>query len=262
MIIKKEKALSRFVEKISKQKIDLFCNELENGTIKLSDDLFSIKKKLMLTSVEQKYFSKLFLEFSNNEDLILLLKFFLESNSMKKQNQRNTSLVWSSPIKFHKKIEQTYQVFQRIINGAKENGSIIFVGYAMTDDENEEIWTALKDAARKRNVSIKIIFDKADKAKRLGKWTKSPKNIIAKTWGDIDHFPKVFSYDGENSSLHAKFLVVDEEEIFVTSANMTNRAMSRNLEMGMVHKGKIAADAVELVELLIERKILKEVKYD
>jgi phosphatidylserine/phosphatidylglycerophosphate/cardiolipin synthase-like enzyme len=262
MISKKEKALSRFVEKISKEKINLFCEELENNSIELSDDLFSIKKKLKLTSIEQKYFSKLFSEFKNSEDLILLLKYSLEIDSIKKENKKNTSLAWSSPIKFHKKIEQTYPVFQRMINNAKENGSIIFVGYAMTDDENEEIWTVLKDAARKRNVSIKIIFDKASKAKRLGKWTKSPKNIIAETWGDIDHFPKVYTYDGKNSSLHAKFLVVDEEEIFVTSANMTGRAMTRNLEMGMVHRGNIASDAAELVSLLIEKKILKVVKYE
>ena len=149
-----------------------------------------------------------------------------------------------------------------MIKNSKENGSIIFVGYAMTEDENEDIWNALKDAARKRNVSIKIIFDKAAKAKRLGKWTKSPKKIIAETWGDIDHFPKVYTYEGKNSSLHAKFLVVDRKEIFVTSANMTGRAMTRNLEMGMVHKGKIASDAADLVSLLIEKKILKEVKYE
>ena len=104
-------------------------------------------------------------------------------------------------------------------------------------------------------------MDKATKAKKWGKWTKSPKKIIAKVWGDIEYFPEIYSYDDVDSSLHAKFLIVDREEILVTSANMTDRAMTRNLEMGIRHKGKVAKDAAELVELLIKKKIISEINY-
>ena len=121
-----------------------------------------------------------------------------------------------------------------MINDAKE--SIIFVVYAMADDENQDIFDALKNKAKERHVKIKIIFDKATKAKKWGKWTKSPKKIIAKVWGDIEYFSEIYSYDDKDGSLHAKFLVVDGKEILVTSANMTDRAMTRNLEMGIRHK--------------------------
>lgn len=165
MIDKKEKTLSRLVDRISKQKIDLFCSELENNDITLSDDLFLIKKKLQLTSIEEKYFTELISEFSNKDDLILLLKLMLKNNSLVNQNKKNTSLAWSSPIKFHKKIEQTYSVFQRMINNAKENGSIIFVGYAMTDEENEDIWNALKDAVENAMWQLKSFLIKPQKQK-------------------------------------------------------------------------------------------------
>ena len=81
-------------------------------------------------------------------------------------------------------------------------------------------------------------------------------------WGNIEYFPEIYSYDDKDSSLHAKFLVVDKKEILVTSANMTDRAMTRNLEMGIRHRGKIAKDAVDMIELLITKKILSEIKYD
>ena len=260
MKIKKKITLERFVNNISKSKINKFCNLLENSQIKLSDDIYKIKRELGLTSKEEKYFLNIFSNFSNEDDLILLLKLLTEIKNVKNKSEDSTSLAWSSPIKYHEKIDQTYSIFLKMINDA--TSSIIFVGYAMIDEENKEIFEALKKAAKEREVKIKIIFDKATKPKKWGKWTKSPKNIIAKVWGDIEFFPEIYTYDDTDSSLHAKFLVVDEQEIFVTSANMTDRAMTRNLEMGIKHRGKIAKDASEIVELLIKKKIIIRVKYD
>lgn len=257
---KKEILLERFTDNISKSKINEFCDLLENSQIKLSDNIFKLRKDLSLNSNEEKYFLNIISNFSNKEDLILLIKLITEIKNVEVKTDENTSLVWSSPIKYYKKIDQTYSMFLKMINNA--NDSIIFVGYAMTDDENEEIFEALKKAAKERHVKIKIIFDKATKAKKWGKWTKSPKKIIAKMWEDIEYFPEMYSYDDKDSSLHAKFLVVDGKEILVTSANMTDRAMTRNLEMGIRHKGKVAQDAVELIELLIKKKIILEIEYD
>lgn len=257
---KKEILLERFTDNISKSKINEFCDLLENSQIKLSDNIFKLRKDLSLNSNEEKYFLNIISNFSNKEDLILLIKLITEIKNVEVKTDENTSLVWSSPIKYHKKIDQTYSMFLKMINDA--NDSIIFVGYAMTDEENEEIFEALKKAAKERHVKIKIIFDKATKAKKWGKWTKSPKKIIAKMWGDIEYFPEIYSYDDKDSSLHAKFLVVDGKEILVTSANMTDRAMTRNLEMGIRHKGKVAQDTVELIELLIKKKIILEIEYD
>ncbi len=257
---KKQKVLERFVSNISESKLSKFCNLLEAKEIKLSEGFFKIKKKINVNSNEEKYFLEIISIFKNYEDLILLIKLILKNKKIKNENTLNTSIVWSSPIKYHEEVDQTYSVFLKMINDSQD--SIIFVGYAMTDKENQEIFEALKKAAKERKVEIKIIFDKATKAKKWGKWTKSPKNIIYKVWGDMTYYPEIYSYDDAKSSLHAKFLIVDNEEILVTSANMTDRAMTRNLEMGIRHKGKSAKDAADLVKLLIEKKIITEIKYD
>lgn len=259
MIGKKQKSIDRFIANIAELKIKKFCDMLEKKEIMLTDSFFKIKRILSIDSREEKYFLEILSNFSNHEDFILLTQLTIKLIQIKNNSKMETTLVWSSPIKFHKKISQTYSNFLKMINDS--NDSIIFVGYAMTDQENEEIFKAFKKASKERGVNIKIIFDKATKAKKWGKWTKSPKQIIAKLWGNIEHYPEIYSYDDKDSSLHAKFLIIDEKEILVTSANMTDRAMTRNLEMGIRHKGKIAKDAAELVELLIQKKIFSEIKY-
>ena len=259
MIEKKQKSIDRFIANIPESKIKKFCDMLEKKEITLTNSFFKIKRILSIDSREERYFLEILSNFSNHEDFILLTQLTIKLIQIKNNSKIETALVWSSPIKFHKKISQTYSNFLKMINDS--NDSIIFVGYAMTDQENKEIFEAFKKAAKERGVNIKIIFDKATKAKKWGKWTKSPKQIIAKLWGDIEYFPEIYSYDDKDSSLHAKFLIIDEKEILVTSANMTDRAMTRNLEMGIRHRGKIAKDATELVELLIRKKIFSEIKY-
>lgn len=257
---KKKTSIQRFVDNISQKKINEFCKKLENQEIGLERNFFEIKNILKLNSKEEKYFLDICSLFKNYEELILIIKSLVEIKKLEKKIDDNTTLAWSSPIKFHEKIDQTYSVFLDMIKNA--NDTIVFVGYAMTDKENEQIFDAFKEVAKQKGVKIKIIFDKATKAKKWGKWTKSPKKIISNAWGDIRNFPQIYSYEGEKSSLHAKFLIIDEKEILITSANMTDRAMTRNLEMGIRHKGKVAKDAVELVNLLIDKKIISRVTYD
>lgn len=145
-----------------------------------------------------------------------------------------------------------------MINRSKK--SIILVGYAMQYNGNEEIFESLKTAAIERNVKIKIIFDKATTPKKWGTWTNSPKRIILKSWGSAKPLPIIYSYDHPHSSLHAKFMIVDDIDIFVTSANMTGRVMKQNLEIGIRHHGQTARDLVEVINLLIHNDIIQKIQ--
>ena len=254
---KKKIILERFVSNISILKIEKFCTLLEEGKIKLSDDVFVVKNFLDLNSNEEKYFFDILSNFFNHKDLILLINQLLEIQIEKNMHKENTLLVCSGTIKYHEKMDQTYSVLLKMIKNATK--SIILVGYVMIDKKNEELFESLKNAAKERNVKIKIIFDKATKPR---KWTKSLQKIISQIWGDIEHFPKIYTYDTTQSSLHAKLLIIDNEEIFVTSANLTNRAMTRNLEIGIRHKDEIAQNATDILGLLIKKHIFTELNYD
>ena len=57
--------------------------------------------------------------------------------------------------------------------------------------------------------------------------------------------------------LHAKAVVVDGEAIFITSANMTEAALDRNIEVGfLVRDPALAANVSQHFEVLIEQALL------
>jgi phosphatidylserine/phosphatidylglycerophosphate/cardiolipin synthase-like enzyme len=57
--------------------------------------------------------------------------------------------------------------------------------------------------------------------------------------------------------LHAKAVVADEEAVFITSANLTEAALDRNIEMGLLVRDRaLAASVVSHFRSLIDRSLL------
>ncbi|MBK8688712.1 MAG: hypothetical protein IPN24_09815 [Betaproteobacteria bacterium] len=66
--------------------------------------------------------------------------------------------------------------------------------------------------------------------------------------------PRALELDGPTGVLHAKALVVDDESVFVTSANFTEAALSRNIEAGLLVRDRaLAASMASHFQILIER---------
>jgi phosphatidylserine/phosphatidylglycerophosphate/cardiolipin synthase-like enzyme len=64
--------------------------------------------------------------------------------------------------------------------------------------------------------------------------------------------------DGPTGVLHAKAVVVDDEVVFVTSANLTEAALDRNIEVGLlVRDPALAASLSSHFRGLIDRGLLK-----
>ena len=58
--------------------------------------------------------------------------------------------------------------------------------------------------------------------------------------------------------LHAKALVADAETVFVTSANLTEAALDRNIELGLlVRDASLAKSIIRHFQTLIEKKLLR-----
>ena len=104
------------------------------------------------------------------------------------------------------------------------------------------------------DLKIRFIFDKVDEEQTLGKKYRSVKEIIRDNWDDDIPFPEIYTYNRKKSSLHAKVVIIDSKEIFSTSANMSERAIQRNFEVGIIHKGKPARDAEKIIDELIEKQ--------
>jgi phosphatidylserine/phosphatidylglycerophosphate/cardiolipin synthase-like enzyme len=70
--------------------------------------------------------------------------------------------------------------------------------------------------------------------------------------------PRALELDGPAGVLHAKAIVVDDEVVCITSANLTEAALERNMELGVLLRGGIVPAAIDrLIDALVESGELK-----
>jgi phosphatidylserine/phosphatidylglycerophosphate/cardiolipin synthase-like enzyme len=70
--------------------------------------------------------------------------------------------------------------------------------------------------------------------------------------------PRSLEQEGPTSVLHAKAVVVDDEAVFITSANLTEAALDRNIEAGLlVRDHALALSVSSHFRILIEQKLLQ-----
>lgn len=69
--------------------------------------------------------------------------------------------------------------------------------------------------------------------------------------------PRALELDGPASVLHAKAVVIDDEQLFVTSANLTEAALDRNIELGLLVRDPSLATTVSVqFQVLIDQRLL------
>ncbi len=69
--------------------------------------------------------------------------------------------------------------------------------------------------------------------------------------------PRSLEPEGPAGVLHAKAVVADEEAVFITSANLTEAALDRNIEIGLlVRDPALAASVSSHFRILIDRGLL------
>jgi phosphatidylserine/phosphatidylglycerophosphate/cardiolipin synthase-like enzyme len=70
--------------------------------------------------------------------------------------------------------------------------------------------------------------------------------------------PRALDPAGPGGVLHAKAVVADDEAVFVTSANLTEAALDRNIELGVLIRDRVIALTVGgYFRNLIDRNLLK-----
>lgn len=167
-----------------------------------------------------------------------------EMISMQLEERSNTKLVMTGPIS-ESNIGYTMGNFRRLIETAQNE--IMLVGYVFNNIKGQmnHILESLISATE-RDVDVKIFFERGSSARELIKnWDK----------GQSHKMPQLYHYKrkkNQNSILHAKALIRDGNTIFVTSANLTGSAMEKNIEMGILHQGRLASEAKKFLLELID----------
>ena len=79
-----------------------------------------------------------------------------------------------------------------------------------------------------------------------------------KTHPRVYYDPRSVADDGPGGVLHAKAVVADDEAVFITSANLTEAAFDRNIELGLLVRDRtLAATTVLHFRTLIEQDRLR-----
>ena len=70
--------------------------------------------------------------------------------------------------------------------------------------------------------------------------------------------PRALDLEGPGGVLHAKAVVADDEKVFITSANLTEAAWDRNIELGVLIRDRTFALIIGgFLQSLIDRDLLK-----
>ena len=173
-------------------------------------------------------------------------------------------LVWSGPEVPGLHARDTRRVYEELLGSAER--SVLASTYAFFDgpkafhvlarrmDEKTDLRVALLlNIQRKRGDTTAAHHLVRKFADRF--WTA---DWPGSSRPNVFYDPRALEMDGPAGVLHAKAVVVDEEVVFVTSANLTEAALDRNIEVGLlVRDAALAASVSSHFRVLIERNVLR-----
>lgn len=149
-------------------------------------------------------------------------------------------LVISGPEVTGVNMRATGAVFQEMVSTAEEE--ILMASFAIYNGQN--IFKPLVQRWEERpELSVKLFLDiprpRHDTTLESALVARYRKRFVEKEWPgetlpELYHFlPALESNPAKRASMHAKIVVVDRREAFVSSANFTNAAQTKNIEVGV-----------------------------
>lgn len=171
----------------------------------------------------------------------------------------SVELVWTGPESPGIPLRRTDQVLLQLIREAKQELTIIsFAVYKVP-----EIAQALV-AAMNRGVSLRILAETPQSgAGKIGF------SVSAALGAEVIQRAKVFvwpkqrrpiNHEGRYGSLHVKCAIADSKHLFISSANLTEYALTLNMEMGLLVKSEdLAGQVKQHIDHLIQQGILIKV---
>ena len=172
-------------------------------------------------------------------------------------------LVWSGPEVPGLHARDTRRVYEELLGSAER--SVWASTYAFFDGPRAfEVLARRMDALPELRVTLLLNIQR-----KWGDTTAADQLIrrFAEHFWKVDwpgeirprvyYDPRSLEVDGPSSVLHAKAVVSDDEAVFVTSANLTEAALDRNIEIGVLIRDRALAKSVTLhFRGLIDRGLL------
>ncbi len=173
-------------------------------------------------------------------------------------------LVWSGPEVAGLHARDTRRVYEELLRDAQR--SVWMSTYAYFDGRR-----AFADIADRLDATPSLQVTLLLNLQRSRGDTTAPDHLVRKF---TDRFwrtdwpgearpavffdPRSLDIDGPTGVLHAKAVVVDDDSVFVTSANLTEAAFDRNIELGVLMRDRmLAASITRHFQGLIDHELLQ-----
>lgn len=158
-------------------------------------------------------------------------------------------LVWSGPEVPGVHARDTRRVYEELLGSAER--SVWACSYAYFDGQKAfDVLARRMDTVPDLRVTLLLNIERKRGDTTIA--TDLVRRFADRFWGTDwpgKARPQVF-YDprslesGQGGVLHAKAIVIDDESVFITSANMTEAALDRNIELGLVVRDRALAMSV------------------
>jgi phosphatidylserine/phosphatidylglycerophosphate/cardiolipin synthase-like enzyme len=178
----------------------------------------------------------------------------------KLRQELSAELVWTGPNPASLPLRRTDQALLQLIRAAQQD--LLIVSFAIYNIP--EIVKALM-AAIDRGVDVRIVAEMPEASDG-----KIAYGVVTAFGSQILERVKVYNWQkekrpvdeqGRYGSLHAKCAVCDGQHLFISSANLTEYAMSLNIEMGiLIHNRSLSQQIIEQINTLISNNDLTEWK--
>jgi phosphatidylserine/phosphatidylglycerophosphate/cardiolipin synthase-like enzyme len=156
-------------------------------------------------------------------------------------------LVWSGPAPPGVHTRSTRQVYEELVGAAEH--SIWISTYAYYDGRHQFKSLAARMALVPA-LEVRLLLNIARRHGDFALADELVERFAERFWGrdwpgerrpDVYYDPRSLELEGPEGVLHAKAIVVDEQAAFVTSANLTEAAFERNVEVGIVSRDRLLA---------------------
>jgi phosphatidylserine/phosphatidylglycerophosphate/cardiolipin synthase-like enzyme len=199
------------------------------------------------------------------EQLATILELLVKDRAGRSVTQESIELVTTGPEAPGVTNRDTSVVVRDLFAYAEH--SVLLAGYAVY--QGQQVFRALADRMRVRpEMQVRMFLDigrgPGDTSISSDLVHRFAERFKARQWPTDRRLPEVF-YDPRSleltvekrACLHAKCIVVDQRAIFVSSANFTEAAQERNVEVGLlIRSPALAQGLVRHFETLVEVKAL------
>ena len=169
-------------------------------------------------------------------------------------------LVWTGPDSHVVPLRRTDQVLLQLISSAKERLHVVSFAVYKVDVIAEALVTAAN-----RGVSISLYLETPSASEgRIAYNTVQALGSAVTRQVTVYVWPllrRKTDEHGRHGSLHAKFAVADGQTLLVSSANLTQYAMTLNVELGLlVHGGKLPGQMERHLSRLVEQQVFQKLE--